>query len=385
MLEAHWRPPGFTVPHASTYPWLWFWDSCFHAVVWAELGRGDRAVTELATALSGQSSDGFTPHVGYLSGEPVHAAFWGRDPASPLGRWSTITQPPVVGWAVAELVRRGVDVPDDVVRRAAACLRFLLERRRRSVHGLVELVHPWESGCDHSPRWDALMAPADDRPDPYDHDTWFARKGELLATVERSEDGSPLHNPAFAVGSVAFSAVCAWSARSLAAAVGDGALAALAEPVVGSLARRWDPALVTWVDDGPTAGASGRARTAEALLPVLVEARADVLDAVGATVLDPPGLGGRYGPAGVDRREPTYRRGSYWRGPVWPQVGLLLALGLSAAGRDEVAARVARGVVDGASTSGWAEYWDPDDATPGGAVPQSWATVAVLLEELAGG
>lgn len=381
VLEAHWRPEGFTVPHAATYPWLWLWDSCFHAVVWAELGRPDRAVIELATALSGQDDEGFVPHVGYLSGEPVHAVFWGRAPGSAGERWSTITQPPVYGWSVAELLRRGVEVPGGTVERAVRGLQFLTRRRRRSPAGLVEVVHPWETGCDHSPRWDDLMAPGrSPGEDPYDEEVWFDRKGELLASVERSSGGAPVANPGFPVGSVAFTAVTAWAARELGSAVGDGGLTDAAAELAGALAGRWDASLATWVDDGPTEGGSGRARTAEALLGLLVEGRGEVVDAVVAALEEPTGLGGRFGPWGVDRREPTFRRGTYWRGPSWPQVDLLLWLGLRSAGREVAASRLATSVVEGAARSGWAESWDADDASPVGAVPQSWSTVAVLVD-----
>jgi hypothetical protein len=381
VLEAHWRSEGFTCPNGTTYPWMWSWDSCFHAVVWAELGRPDRAVAELATVLSGLEPEGWLPHVGYLTGEPVHAAVWGRQALGPGSRWSSIVQPPVHGWAVAELVRRGVELPGDLVERSVAAVRWLLGPRRRSPGGLVEVVHPWETGCDHSPRWDALVAPVPPPAsgDPYDEAVWFDRKGELLATVERSPGGAPLHNPAFAVGSVAFTALCWLAADELGGLTGDRGLRSGAEELAGALAQRWDPAAATWVDDGPTAGTSGRIRTAEALLPLLVERRAPVLDAVVAELADDRGIGGRFGVAGVDRREPTFRRGSYWRGPTWPQVDLLLWLGLRRAGRTAAARSLARSTVEGAVTSGWAEYWDPDDATPGGAVPQSWATVAILL------
>lgn len=379
VLEAHWRPEGFTCPHATTYPWLWSWDSSFHAVVWAALGRADRAVAELATVLSGIEDEGWLPHIGYLTGEAVHAGFWGRPAEGSRARWSTIVQPPVHGWAVAELARRGVDVPDEVVGRSVAAVRWLLSGRRRSAAGLVEVVHPWETGCDHSPRWDALMAPGSAAADPYDEARWFDRKGELLATVERSAGGAPLHNPAFAVGSVAFTAVCWLAAAELAGLTGDEALAGGAEELAGALADRWEPQLRTWVDDGPTATTSGRARTAEGLLGLLGEQRPGVVDAVVAELEDRSGIGGRYGVAGVDRREPTFRRGSYWRGPTWPQVDLLLWLALGRAGRDDAARALAAATVEGAVRSGWAEYWDPDDAAPGGAAPQSWATVAVLM------
>ena len=80
--------------------------------------------------------------------DDTHAEFWGRPGTS------SITQPPMYGHAVAELVRRGVDVDADVVDRAGRGLRFLLESRVRDGVGPV-IVHPWESGCDDSPRWDA--------------------------------------------------------------------------------------------------------------------------------------------------------------------------------------------------------------------------------------
>jgi hypothetical protein len=382
VLESHWRPEGFTCPNATTYPWLWLWDSCFHSVVWAELGEFERATAELRSALSGIDDDGFVPHLGYLVGDAVHADFWGRAPGSPQLRWSSITQPPVYGWAAAELVRRGVDLERSVLDAAAAGLRFLLTDRVRSPAGLVELVHPWESGCDHSPRWDDLMAPhpvgAGD--DPYDEARWFSRKGELLATIERTSGGAPVHNPAFPVGSVAFTAVCAWSARELASVTGDLGLASAADDAVAALSGRWDEQQRTWVDDGPTRDGSGRIRTAESLLPVLVDHRPEVVDAVVDSVVGAGGLAAAHGPWGVDPTETTFRRGSYWRGPSWPQIDLLLWWGLRSAGRRDAAAALAAGTTTGAVRSGWAEYWDADTAAGGGAAPQSWATVVVLMQ-----
>ncbi len=68
LLERHWRPPGFCVPNATTYPWQWLWDSCFHAVCWAHLGEGGRAVAELGNVLAHQAADGFVPHLTYWDG-----------------------------------------------------------------------------------------------------------------------------------------------------------------------------------------------------------------------------------------------------------------------------------------------------------------------------
>ena len=381
VLAAHWREPGFTCPNAATYPWLWLWDSCFHALVWAELDEPGRAVSELRTALDGQDGDGFVPHLRYLDGSTQHDSFWSRPTVPGALASSSITQPPIYGHTVAELVRRGVEVPSELLERSAAGLWFLLERRRRSRGGLVELVHPWESGCDHSPRWDDLMAPDHHGDDPYDAQRWFDRKGELLGSIRRSRGGAPLSNDEFPVGSVAFSAMVAFCAQELADVTGDGALAESAALLAEAIAARWDPGRRTFVDDGPTAAGSGRIRTAEALLGILVVHEPDVVDAVIEQLGDQDALGGAFGPAQVHRDEPTYRPRSYWRGPSWPQLDHLLVTGLARVGSPEAVAastRLAATSRAGALASGWAEYWDPDDARPGGAVPQSWSTLAVL-------
>jgi hypothetical protein len=375
VLEANWREPGFTCPNARTYPWLWLWDSCFHSIVWAELGDGDRAVSELSWALCGQDPQGFVPHLLYLDGSSTHAAFWGR-PAT-----SSITQPPIYGHTVAELARRGVDVPEELLERALMGLNFLLERRRRSPAGLVEVVHPWESGCDHSPRWDDLMVRSDS--EEFDEQVWFRRKGELLEGVQRSASGAPLRNPEFAVGSVAFTALVGFCAAELAATIGESSLLDAAASLRAALVDRWEPDLRTWVDDGPTAARSGRVRTLEALLALLVDDRPEAVAAVTEELGDDAGFGGAYGPPQVHRAEPTYLRGSYWRGPSWPQLDYLMWVALRRVGAYRAARTLGDATVSGAVRSGMAEYWDPDDAAPGGAVPQSWTSlIACLADEV---
>ena len=63
----HWRPDGYTSPNLTTYPCQWLWDSCFHALVWAGIGRPDRGLAELASALAPIDADGFVPHMRYRS------------------------------------------------------------------------------------------------------------------------------------------------------------------------------------------------------------------------------------------------------------------------------------------------------------------------------
>lgn len=368
VLSAAWRSDaeglGYCVPNATTYPWQWLWDSCFHAVAWAHLGD-ERGVLEVTRALSVQDDDGFVPHLIYRPGPSPHAGLWGTQDTS------SITQPPMYGHAIAELTRTGFDVPGEVIDRAHRGMRFLLHRRQRSVGGLVELCHPWESGCDDSPRWDSALATA------WTAQRWYEAKGELVRSIERSPTGAPLANPRFRVGSVAFSALVAWNATELASITSDDELRASARELEDAIDARWDADLLTWVDDGLTAGGSGRVRTLEALLPLLVRPRPEVFD----QLIDPVAFGAACGPRGVHAAEPAYEPTRYWRGPAWPQLTYLLwSAGTSGRGSG-VRASLVRSMVAGASRSGFAEFWEPESGEPLGAVPQSWTALSCVMVE----
>ena len=365
MLDAHWVPEGYAAPNAEVYPWQWLWDSCFHSVVWAELGDADRARAELVAALSTQDAQGFVPHMNYVRDPEFHASFWGRSGAS------NITQPPMFGHTVAELARRGIDAGADVRARAVRGLRFLLEvRRREQASGLVLLAHPWETGCDDSPRWDDLCpGPAFSLP------MWKARKGEYVAAVETDASGSPVANRAFTVASVGFNALVAFNAEELGLDATD---------VLDALDARWDTSRRTWIDAGDTARGSGAARTLDGVLPVLVERDLARATAVLDDVLDDRAYGGACGPAGVHRDEPSFSPTTYWRGPAWPQLSYLLWLAARRHGLADHARELAVRTARGAARSGLAEYWDPDRGTGLGAIPQSWTGLALVMAQAEG-
>jgi hypothetical protein len=236
------------------------------------------------------------------------------------------------------------------------------------------LCHPWESGADDSPRWD------DRCPGGFDVERWRAEKNRLVTTIEFADDGSPVRNPAFPVASAGFNALVAFNARELASVAGNDGLAVAADELVAALDARWDDDLGTWADAGPTAGGSGRCRTADGLLPLLVTEESARAARVVADLVDPAAHGGPAGPTGVHRAEPTFDPAGYWRGPVWPQLAYLLVLG--AVRFDPGAAeQLAATTVAGAWASGLAEYWHPDTGEGLGATPQSWTGLALLLAE----
>ena len=111
LLEAHWdQARGYCVPNPTTYPHLWLWDSCFHAVVWAGL-NDQRAVTELTSTLAGQLAEGLVPHMRY-GGEPPDTYL------GPLEETSSLAQPPMFGHTIRVLQRCGMRVPEPTLTMA---------------------------------------------------------------------------------------------------------------------------------------------------------------------------------------------------------------------------------------------------------------------------
>lgn len=365
VLEVNWRPEGYTVPNADVYPFQWLWDSCFHAIAWADLGEPQRALDELRHLFRTQNASGFVPHVDYEFAPLHHADFWGR------ADHSTITQPPMFGHAIAELHRRDIDV-SSLLEPATRGLRFLFDVRSR-VDGLISLCHPWESGADDCPRWDHWCGGG------WTIDRWRQRKSELVGSVITDALGSPIANAELRVASCGFNALVAFNALELASITGDVELIAVAEGLVEVLDARWDDGAGTWIDAGDAAGDSGRVRSLDALLPVLVIDDSARIDTVFSQLRDPSAFGGACGPAGVHRAEPTFSARTYWRGPAWPQLSYLFWVAAQRHGRTHDARSLGDALVAGAQRSGWAEYWDAADGTGLGAAPQSWTAIAAVV------
>jgi hypothetical protein len=52
---------SYTEPSPGRYPWQWYWDSCFAAIVWRRFEPA-RARLELESLLAAQRPDGFVGH-----------------------------------------------------------------------------------------------------------------------------------------------------------------------------------------------------------------------------------------------------------------------------------------------------------------------------------
>ena len=95
-----------TVPNAAVYPHRWLWDSCFHVIAWAALGRPEAEIelqSLMASRLPTVIGRGFVPHM-------VYADEWrngGGIDRGVLRGMSSFTQPPVYAMALTAVLAAG--------------------------------------------------------------------------------------------------------------------------------------------------------------------------------------------------------------------------------------------------------------------------------------
>jgi len=169
---------GWTKAAPNLYPHQWSWDSAFIALGLAHLDTR-RAARELQTLFAHQWKTGKVPHIVFNSDAPPHSYFPGSEhwacaaaspdapPAPPYT--SCLSQPPVHAIAALRIWEAAKRRSEEEIASAWAFLkdiypkllswhRYLLTYRDPEGSGLVTIYHPWGSGTDNSPRWDAALA-----------------------------------------------------------------------------------------------------------------------------------------------------------------------------------------------------------------------------------
>src|SRR5215216_6711916 len=191
VLDANWMGHA-TRASARLYPHQWSWDSACIAIGYAARDQA-RAQAELRWLFAGQWTDGLLPHIRFAEGARYFPGpeFWRTDltPSAPeRPRTSGIVQPPVHATAVWKVYLRAEDRQDarafleELYPKLVAWHEYLYRERVRDGDGLAEIWHPWESGMDNSPLWDAALArispPSDAIPDYQRVDVEFVDASE---------------------------------------------------------------------------------------------------------------------------------------------------------------------------------------------------------------
>jgi hypothetical protein len=358
-------PYAFTRPSARTYPWQWYWDSCFHAIVWARFDAS-RSRRELETLLSVER-DGFIGHT----------IFWTRPLRGPRrffynveNRKSLMTrtiQPPLLAWAW----RRAVGDPRDEPR-IARHHDWLRANRALAGDGLLWIVQPDESGMDALPKFDHVWgARAQGLPL---FPLLVRRNRELGWDARRIEPRvcEVLTNTGWCLSELAL------GRPSLTPAIVD----ALWDPSAGRFGDReqgaWRPTAVgqrplTWDTLAPLALPDLPAAIAERLVALYREHFARWVP-VPAVAPDDPAH---------DDRERFFGVHRHWRGPSWISCAWFVWLGLQRLGLDSEAADLADRAGRVALDAGLREYYDSKSGRGMGARSFSWSTLVLEMVDAA--
>ncbi len=412
VLEGNWLGRS-TKPAPLLYPHQWSWDSAFIAIGHAGV-RWDRASTELLTLFDAQWTSGLVPHIVFDDGPGDYwpsPDIWDSQAcaAAPAEvATSGICQPPVHALAARRVFEAR---PDEAGRTFLSAIFEPLTawhdylHRERAIGGvLVEIWHPWESGMDNSPAWDAALtalapraedipcyvrvdkevANAADRPSDADYD----RYAFLLECLRRETyaPASPEAHP-FRVRDVLFNSLLVAAERDLAWIADQlGGNGALARERADAVALEIDRSM--WSDDLgmhvsydavadrqiPQPIGAGFAALLAQPSPMLTPR---ILETLEQEFLVPIGASGSVLPT-VPVTDPNFEAGRYWRGPSWVQITWLVASGLDSVGSNLLADRLREGVLSLVAAEGFREYFEPITGKGRGSDRFSWTAALVL-------
>jgi hypothetical protein len=374
VLRQNWREGerdgveyAYTEPSPSRYPWQWYWDSCFAAIVWRRFDPA-RSRRELESLLAAQRTDGFVGHT----------IFWDR-PVSGLRRLfynvasrgspqTETIQPPLLAWAWRIAVGDPAEEP-----RIAAQADWLAAHRDLEGDGLLWIVQPDESGLDASPKFDPVWGRLAN-----------GRVGFPLLVHRNRGLGWDARRIRERGGPV----VC----ETLVNTLWSLSLQALGRPSVTPMlvSRLWDERRGLFLDRVEPGGRRPDVATCAALAPLALP---DLPEEIGRRLveqhlLDPGEFLTAVAPPSVAVSEPSYDPGGgrgpirrYWRGPTWVNTAWLVWLGMRRLGYEAEAARLAEGLIGAVARAGLREYYDPRDGSGLGARDFAWSALIAELAE----
>ncbi|WP_297580703.1 hypothetical protein [Roseibium sp.] len=314
----------------------------------------------------------------------------------------------------ATVIRDLVDAEKDAVsgaralERAAALLpglmqwhRWFLSYRDPKGLGVLAVIHPWESGRDNLPDWDDALrkvevkdiAPYERkdtshvdpamRPHKEDYDRYLS----IMAAC-RHVDWDPAEvarTCPFFVADPGVTFIFLRANRDLLALAERLGNDAEAEEIRGWISRMEAGASVLWHEDLKAHVAldqrSGKKTdgisSASFLAPYAGLCDSGTLGSL-QEHFDRMAAKVRYMMPSYDPDHERYEPLRYWRGPVWAMINYMIARGFAEAGDSTRAEKLRADTASLIETSGFAEYFSPEDGTGAGGGTFSW-TAAIWL------
>jgi glycogen debranching enzyme len=389
-LDRDGAPIHFSCPSPSSYPFQWFWDSCFHAIALGTL-RPEWAAQELEALVASQTEEGFIPHVTFHGG--ARPSYWAY--AQGTG-WrpthSAMIQPPVLGLALYRVVSLTEDwgLAERLLPAVDSYHDWLLRERDHDSDGLISIITPYESGLDHTPQYDRVMG---DRgvmgttltPRLRLLDLGNKRRGFRLAENVRQ---SRFHAEDVLVNT--FFAVSLLAVAKLRRQMGEADAAARAEALgnrvrEGLLDHCWNTESGQFFSLYGSDEVPLRTPTIEGLVPLALPGLPDpVVAALGKRLLSDD-FWTLYPIPSVAITDPSFEAGQayrlrsplIWRGGTWINTNWLIHLGLLRYGFHREAEVLAERSMQLVTGAGFREFYNPFTGEGYGARGFGWSTLVV--------
>jgi hypothetical protein len=358
---------SYTEPSPGRYPWQWYWDSCFAAIVWRRF-ESARARAELESLLALQRPDGFVGHTIFWRSHVRGARLLFYNVANRSTEQTESIQPPLLAWAWLIAVGDPNEEP-----RIAKQIEWLRANRDLEGDGLLWIVQPDESGLDASPKFEEV---------------WGWRANGRIGFPLLVHRNRRLGWNARRIRDAGHPVLCEtlvntlWS-LSLQAAGQPSATPAMVE-------RLWDERRGLFVDEAQPGGVRPGTVTWASLAPLALP---DLPEEIGRRLVEEHLLNGSefltpVAPPSVAVGERGYEPDGghgpirrYWRGPTWINSAWLVWLGLRRLGYEAEAKRLADGVIGAVAREGLREYYDPRDGRGMGAKDFAWSALVAELAD----
>jgi hypothetical protein len=283
-------------PSKMHYVGVWQWDAYFHALAYRYVDM-QLAHDQLRILLDHQLENGMIPDAIHDEGTVTHLNF-------PVD--ADVTKPPLLAWSAWKIHQHKPDLEflNEIYAPMVRWNDWWFEHNDLDHNGLCEYQHPFSSGLDDSPLWDAGM-PVESP----DLNTYLCLQQESLSKI------------AAAIGEEQDAEI--WSQRA----------AAMANRLIS---HRWDPqAGLFWAT---RKGERVNVRTPFNLFPLITGCMPPhIADRLVAHLTDARQFWPRYPVPTVALDDPQYDPNQMWRGPTWININYLLIEGLFRSGYSDLA------------------------------------------------
>lgn len=155
----------YAKPSPETYPFQFFWDTCFHVFILCALDKPAMAGKHLTSLFALQEDDGFVGHIIYWNNVlPGRATdIFQSKPGLGLDlvrtHMSALIQPPIAAQAAARIFAATEDEKflTGLLPKLKSYYKWIARNRDFDDDGLVTIISPFESGMDWKPTFDPVL------------------------------------------------------------------------------------------------------------------------------------------------------------------------------------------------------------------------------------